>query len=151
MLQTGVVMAAQGGKLTVAFERPQACKDCGQCGGERRKQTELTLPGEGRVGDLVTVDVPDGRVAQAAALAYVIPLAGLLLGLLLAGPLRPALAPGLSDDLFAALCAGAGLLVSLGVLRLVDGCIRGRAGWQPRLVDVRAPEPSVAENVYGKG
>ena len=138
MLRTGTVVACEDSQLTVLFERPEACEKCGACGG-RRHGHRITLPvpaGDATVGDQVSVDMPEARVVSASALAYLIPLAGLLAGLILGARQAERAAPGMSPDLFAALCALAGLATSLPVLMLADRAIRGKARWTPRIVAV---------------
>lgn len=139
MLRTGTVVACEGKRFTVLFERLEACKECGACGGQRHGH-QVTLPGEASVGDQVTVDMPESRVVAASALAYLIPLSGLLVGMLLGASLAPRIAPGMPPDLFAALCALAGLAVALPVLALVDRAIRGKKRWTPQVVAI-APAP----------
>lgn len=135
MLRAGVVVGAEAGRLTIEFQRPDACERCGRCDGGRHAH-RVTLPGEARVGDRATVDMPEEVVVRASLLAYAAPLAFLMAGLLLSGALRPALAPALSADWFAALCALAGLLLSFAYLRLVDRFIRGKRNWTPQIISV---------------
>ena len=144
MIETGTVVAAQGGKLTVEFERPEACEHCGQCDGHRHAH-RVQVPGAARPGDRVALEMPEGRIAQASLLAYTLPLLLLLGGLLCAEPLRPSLAPGMGQDVFAALCAAAGLAVGLAILALADRFLRGREGWQPRVVAVIPADTDTAQ------
>jgi len=137
MLRTGTVVAREGGQLTVLFERPEACQKCGFCGGG---VSRITLPDRSdgtAVGDRVSADMPEARLVSASALAYLIPLSGLLAGLIWGAEQAERLAPGMSSDLFAALCALGGLALSLPLLMLADRAIRGKARWTPRIVEIR--------------
>ena len=80
MERTGEVIKVESGVLTVRFGRPEACERCGACGGEKH-QTVIQISGDAKVGDLATVRVPEGHVAKASVLAYLLPLLGLLAGL----------------------------------------------------------------------
>ena len=144
MVETGTVVVREGDMLVIEFARPEACQHCGQCDGSKHAH-RLRVPGQARVGDQVTVDMPDRRVAQASVLVYLVPLLLLLAGLLAAESLRPVLAPTMGADWFAALCAMAGLAVGMGVLLLVDRMLRGRAGWQPQVIAVIPAAISVLE------
>jgi len=122
----------------VLFERPEACQKCGACGGGRHgHRIALADPtGEAADGDRVTVELPESRVVSASALAYLIPLAGLLAGLILGAQQTERVASGMSSDLFTALCALAGLVLSFPFLVIADRAIRGKARWTPQIVAV---------------
>ncbi|MCL2812747.1 MAG: SoxR reducing system RseC family protein [Clostridia bacterium] len=137
MLRTGTVVACENGQLTVLFERPDACQKCGACGGGRHGHRIILADslGGASVGDKVSVDMPEARLVSASALAYLIPLAGLLMGLIWGAGQAERVAPGMSSDLFTALCALAGLAISLPVLMLADRSIRGKVRWMPQIVE----------------
>lgn len=134
MVRPGEVVEKKDGVLTVVFERPDACGNCNGC--ISKKCTNVELPGDAAVGDEVEVDLPDKNVVGASAIAYLIPLAMLIAGLLLGTALHGTLGIGMSSDLFAALaggvCLGMGLLIVVGI----DRVLRGRKDWQPRIVAV---------------
>lgn len=145
MLRTGTVTDSTGGMLTILFERPEACKECGACGGSRHGHLTV-LKGTGAVGDLVTVDMPEGSVVSASAMAYAIPLVFMLGGLFAGAPLAARLASGLSNDLASAIGALVGLLVSLPLLKRVDRTIRGSKRWTPQLIAI-APQSKSGQEV----
>ena len=68
---------ASSGMATIVYERPQACEKCGACSGRGYTGT-LVIQAHCAVGDWVRVELPDGRFLGASALAYVLPLCGLL-------------------------------------------------------------------------
>ncbi len=130
MLRTGKVVAASGGELEVCFERPEACAHCGKCFGQKEK-TLVKLPGDVPVGRWIDVDMPEGQVLKASALAYVLPLVMLLGGLALGSVLFS------QEALWAVtgiLCMG----LSWVILRLIDKRMKGRDVWQPKIVNVHA-------------
>jgi len=142
MLRTGTVIACENRQITVLFERPEACQKCGACGGGRHghRITLADASGVAEMGDRISVDMPEARLISASALAYLIPLAGLLIGLLWGAGQAESVAPGMSPDLFAALCALAGLAASLPLLMLADRMIRGKARWMPQIVEIHGQE-----------
>lgn len=82
MIRTGFVKTKKGDKLSVCFERPSSCEGCKGCSkGLMSKNELLTVFGEAEVGDFVDVQMPEGRVFQASLLAYALPLCMLIAGL----------------------------------------------------------------------
>lgn len=136
MVRSGQVVENKGGLLTVVFERPEACGNCNGC--LSKQCTNVELPGEAQVGDTVDVALPDKSVVKASALAYALPLAllvaGLVLGTLLHGPL------GIpwSADMFALLCGGVLLIIGLLLAHGLDLRLRTKQDWQPKIVAVHA-------------
>ena len=84
MTKFGQVLAynENTGIAAIGFNRPDACEKCGACGAQSHQGT-IELKADCKPGDWVRVELPQGRFLQATALAYVLPLAGLLGGLLL--------------------------------------------------------------------
>jgi sigma-E factor negative regulatory protein RseC len=122
----------------VRFERPEACKKCGACGVLSQTGT-ISLKGSCKVGDWVRVEYPEGRFLEATAIAYVIPLAGLLLGLGLGWLL------GSGGDGGMLLGALGGLGASVGILYLVNRRVSGRAEWTPYITAVYEDLPTAEE------
>lgn len=80
MRRTGTVVRDTDGTLKLKVIRPAECEHCGMCDG---RELLLDLPaGEWHTGDAVDVDMPADRLLRASALAYLLPLAMLLLGLI---------------------------------------------------------------------
>ena len=134
MTNKGVVKAVNGEMLTVVFERHEACGDCHACmrGSSDCSKHTVTIPGKAQVGDVVVVEMDDSHVMAASALAYMIPLAGFMLGLL-AG-----YAAHVSEPVMA-LCALIGTGLAYLVMRALDPHFsKGR--WEQRIVSVSRPE-----------
>ena len=123
---------------SVRFQRPEACKKCGACGVTSQTGT-ISLKGECKVGDWVRVEFPEGRFLEATAITYIIPLAGLLLGIGLGWLL------GGGGDVGMLLGALGGLGVSAGVLYLVEKRVSGRPEWTPRITAVYEELPTAEE------
>jgi sigma-E factor negative regulatory protein RseC len=113
----------------IRFERPDACKKCGACGTQTQKGT-ISLKADCKVGDWVKVEYPEGRFLEATAIAYVIPLIGLLAGIALGWLV------GRGGDVAMLLGALAGLGLSAGILYLVERRISGKPEWTPRVTAV---------------
>ena len=132
MVRSGRVVSAGNGTVEVCFQRPEMCAQCGACVGHKVHEETVTIRGSAAVGDTVTVEMPDARIVKVSLIAYIIPLAGLMIGLLIGQAL-------LKSDLWAAVFGIAGLGCGLLVTRLSDRKLGRRPGWQPRLLSV---EPS---------
>ena len=124
------------GLVTVRFSRPEACGKCNACGAGSQKG-EVTLPSDCQVDTWVRVEMPEGRFIQATALVYVVPLAGLVLGIFAGWKL------GAGSDLWTVLGAVCGLAVSLGILYIVDKRVSGKPEWTPRITAVYTDKPDV--------
>ena len=132
MLRTGRVVSAKDGILEVCFERPEMCAHCGGCAWQPQESL-VKIPGDAPVGRRIDVDMPEGQVLRASLLAYVIPLAMLLLGLWVGSLL-------FEKEALWALCGIGCMLLSWFALRAVDRAVRSRAGWSPRIVRVHEEE-----------
>ena len=88
MERTGTITAVSGDTLEVTFCRPGDCEKCHACIGGEKKHV-LLVKGEGHVGDAAVVSLPEQTVVKASALAYLLPLAGLFIGMLLGALVAP--------------------------------------------------------------
>ena len=126
------------GLVTIRFDKPEACSKCGACGSGSQKG-EITLVSDCQIGEWVRVELPEGRFVTATALVYVLPLAGLLLGLLLGWLL------GAGNDLWTIAGATVGLLLSLGMLYLIDRRISHKPAWAPKITAVYEDKPTLQD------
>ena len=133
MIRTGRVVQRDKDVLKVCFSRLDACGSCGMCGGGR-DDAMVSIRGNARVGDMVEVDMPDAQVLKVSAIAYVIPLLGLLLGLWLGSLLFQ------NQEM---MVFGTGILTLvlayIGV-KFFDARVALHPRWQPRLLRVLNPE-----------
>lgn len=88
MERTGTITAVSGDTLEVTFCRPGDCEKCHACIGGEKKHV-LLVKGEGHVGDAAVVSLPEQTIVKASALAYLLPLAGLFVGMLLGALVAP--------------------------------------------------------------
>ena len=134
MTNKGIVKEVNGDKLTVVFERHEACGDCHAChmGSTNCAKHTITIKGKADVGDEIVVEMDESHVMAASATAYMIPFAGFMLGLLAGYALK------LSEPLMA-LCAVAGTAAAYMIMRVLDPVLsKGR--WEHRIVSVSKPE-----------
>ena len=136
MINKGVVTDRSGQTLTVTFERPEACGDCHNCprGSESCKKHEILLTGDAAIGDMVEVELDDSHVIMASMVAYLIPLAGFLLGLA-AGYILASRFPDANSELIMAVTALAGTALAYLFMRIIDPHFaKGR--WEPKIVSI---------------
>lgn len=130
MERIGEVTAVRGDWLEITFCRPADCEKCNACRGAQ-KQTVLTLKGQAKPGDAAVVAMPEASLMRASALAYLLPLAALMAGMLLGSVLFPDKA-----DLAGALGAVCGLTLSAILLKLTEHRRRSDSRWQPRITQI---------------
>ena len=123
MEQIGEVTAVRGRMLEITFCRPEECEKCHGCEGHHRPSV-LTIEGLANVGDTAIVSMPDRTLVKASLLAYVMPVAGLLLGLAAGSAI-------FGSDLAAAAGGLIGLGLCAGIVALTERKRRGNAAWQP--------------------
>ncbi len=138
MKQPGEITQVKGNMLEITFCRPEACAACKACEGGKREHV-LWVQGEGRVGDIAVVEMPDTMVTKASAVAYGMPLlcllAGLLAGSLLSG----------GQDLGAGIGAAAGVAAGMILLKVTEKRRSGKKEWKPQLVEL-LPREGGGEN-----
>ena len=131
MRQPGEITRVQNGRIQVTFCRPEACAACGACEGGK-KEHAIWVQGEGRVGDIAVVEMPDRMVAKASLLAYGLPLVCLLAGMILGSAITG------GKDAGVIIGAAAGLAAGLLTLKLTEKRRTNRKEWTPRVVEVLA-------------
>lgn len=127
MDRLGEVTAVDGKWLEITFCRPSDCDKCHACmGGE--KTLTLRLEGKANVGDKALVTMPDSTITHGALLAYGLPLAGMLIGMLAGDTLLP-----LEKSLGAIIGAGVGLALPIIYLVATEKKRHSDPKWTPQL------------------
>lgn len=142
MTNKGVVTEVNGDTLTVAFERHEACGDCHACmhGSESCAKHTVKLKGKANVGDIIEVEMDSSHVMEASALAYMLPLAGFIIGLA-GGWLVSKGMNSRSGELMMALFAVLGTAVAYVIMRVLDTKLsKGR--WEKKIVSVTPAKES---------
>lgn len=141
MRHTGTVVAADAETVTVRFERSAMCKHCGACleAGEREMEIRVPREKEAEVGDTVEVALEKKALLLATLLCYVLPLAGLLIGLLAGSLFGEWVAFGMGLGV----CA-----LTLCALIPIERKAKKTTRYQPRLVSVSKQQMKGEQ--YGK-
>lgn len=124
MERIGEVTHAADGWLDVVFCRPDECEGCHACEGSPKKLS-VRLQGNAQVGDQVVVEMSSETVVRASATAYLLPLAGLMLGLAAGALIVP------HSDAAAGIGAASGLVIGGAVIALTEKQRRGKTAWTP--------------------
>ena len=137
----GTVVAIEGDTAVVRFQRGSMCAHCGACLaiGEKEMETRVGDARGVKVGDRVAVTLSKKSFLTASALAYVLPLAALLIGLFLGY--------ALGGELAAILCG----LVLCGLTYVLLHALNARftktRSFEPRMTKVVYDESDFAENI----
>ncbi len=127
MERLGEVTKVDGKWLEITFCRPSDCEKCHACmGGD--KMTTLRLEGKANVGDKALVELPASTVTQASMIAYGLPLAGMLIGMLAGDQFIP-----LGNSLGALIGAAVGLALPLTYLLITERKRRADPKWTPQI------------------
>ena len=143
MEKIGEITGVAGGQLEITFCRPKDCGHCHACDGGQNP-TVIRVAGEGRVGDYAAVELPAGTVVKASLLAYAVPIAGLLLGMLAGQTI------GDGQPLGTALGGALGFGACLLLILLTEKRRRASAKWQPTLRQVY-PREMYEQSTDSKG
>lgn len=130
MERIGEVTRVDGKWLEITFCRPSDCDKCHACMGGNQTTT-LRLQGKAKVGDKALVSMPDSTITQASLIAYGLPLAGLLIGMLAGDAFIPA-----EHSLGAVIGATVGLVIPLIGLIATERSRKNNPKWCPQLVRV---------------
>ena len=127
MERLGEVTKVDGKWLEITFCRPSDCDKCHACMGGPQTAT-LRLEGKANVGDSVLVELPASTVNIASLMAYGLPLAGMLGGMLLGDKFIP-----LEDSLGSLIGAVVGLALPLAYLLMTEKNRRQNPKWTPQI------------------
>ena len=62
----GKVVREEKDGVMVRFERPESCTGCGTCPRGQQKTTTVFALGTAKVGDIVSIQMPEGEGGKAA-------------------------------------------------------------------------------------
>lgn len=146
MIKFGQVTAynEKTGVATITYIRPEACAKCGGCGALTQTGT-IDLKADCKVGNWVKVVLPDGRFMTATALAYIIPLAGFLIGLFAGNALSG------GNELWALGGSLTGLGLCLIGLKWNEKRIAGKPEWTPHVAEVYTERPDSLDAIGCSG
>ena len=127
MERLGEVTKVDGKWLEITFCRPSDCDKCHACMGGPQTAT-LRLEGKANVGDSVLVELSASTVNIASLMAYGLPLAGMLGGMLLGDKFIP-----LEGSLGSLIGAIVGLAIPLAYLLVTEKNRRQNPKWTPQI------------------
>lgn len=122
--EVGIVQRVEGEVAIVKTKRSTMCDGCHSgsfcraLGGGSDMEVAARNKAGAKVGDEVRVTVASKTFLKASFLAYMVPVAALILGALLGSTMGPTLSPGGSSDLFAVVFGLAFLLLSFLLMRV---------------------------------
>lgn len=121
MIRTGLVVGENKGIAEILVIKTAACGGgaCASCGGCESKPMTIKMHNTlgAAVGDTVAIETKASTVVKNALVAYLVPLAGLILGVLIAGMIFGT--DGSADGKIF-LAAILGTAVGYGALKLID-------------------------------
>lgn len=130
MERTGEVTAVNGEWLEITFCRPADCEKCHACHGGQ-KTTMLRIKGMAKVGDYAVVSMPESMVYRASMIAYALPLAGLIVGMMAGEALLP------DHNSLGGIIGGViGLALPVLVIRLTEKQRKESKRYEPELLRI---------------
>lgn len=135
MHETGLIVETKGSQAVVRIARNSACAKCGACQlGCHQDEMLLTIPNRlnGSAGDAVDLELSSNQVLKASAIAYLIPLTALIIGVFFGYRLAPRW--GMDPEL---LGAGLGMLFTVGSffgIRWMEGLFKRGNQFSPQMV-----------------
>jgi sigma-E factor negative regulatory protein RseC len=137
--ERGVVEKSSPQKVVVRIEQSSACANCesrGACQVQNDKNFFVEVVNDlgAKVGDVVEISMPSGSVIKASLAVYALPVLGLIFGALSGGALAGTL--HVQPTPASLIGGGAGLAVSIAVLKWFDRSVRSRPDYSPRMTKV---------------
>lgn len=121
MTEYGEVVDIKGGTAYVKFHRTSACGRCGACGllsTQNEIVVEMTNDLNAVVGDRVSVQITMKKALKASAIAYIVPLVMLILGVVFGWLLSGVWGLFANTDITMAVCGIIFVILSFLLLKL---------------------------------
>jgi sigma-E factor negative regulatory protein RseC len=129
-LVTGI---SEDGWAQVETDRNDACSNCSSCRVSFGCNSEMTINAINRagagVGDLVSIDLSSGKIIKSAAILYLIPVVGLILGAFLGDELSTRLS--MSKTGAVALLSIAGFIMGYIITTIISKWMSARRTLSP--------------------
>ncbi len=133
LTQFAKVVELRGKSALVQLYRPSACSGCHACniGEGRNERMEIANPVLAQVGETVRIEMSPRAVLRAAMIVYLVPLAFLAIGFAIGAVAAKSLGyPGEAEVIGAGVGIAA-LLLSFGLLRLIDNRVKQSGQMEP--------------------
>ncbi len=137
MERVGTVTEEKGEMAVVRLRRHLSCENCGRCGGvlggeDRREHfVEALNPIRARRGQNVLIEMDDRRALFIAFMLYLVPLAGLVGGIVLGLKIAADLGWAARKELFATGLGAAAMALIYGGISLWDRRIKKSGRYRP--------------------
>jgi sigma-E factor negative regulatory protein RseC len=137
--ERGIVEKVSPQRAVIRIQQSSACAGCearGACqvNGDKKLLVEVKNDLDAKIGDTVEISMPSGSVLKVSLLVYALPILGLILGALSGGAWAGVF--HISSTPASLIGAGAGLAVSVIVLRRFDRSVRSKPHYSPRMTRV---------------
>jgi sigma-E factor negative regulatory protein RseC len=150
--EKGTVQKTSAQIAVVRIERTSACASCGSrdsCHIDRNREflVEVNNALSAETGDIVEISMPSRSVIRASLAVYFLPVLGLLVGALSGGAFAASLQADPTTTSLAG--GGAGLAISIIVLKCLDRSARSRPDYSPRMTRIvrrLQPPPQCDDN-----
>lgn len=152
MEQYGQVIENRGETARVSLQRHLACASCGKCaalGGSKRRQVtiEALNPLKVEAGRRVMLESDDRQVLFIAFMLYIVPLGGLVAGILLGLRAAPVIFPGRAGDLVAVAFGLILMALVFLLIRIWDRRVKDDPRYKPVITEIiDAEDPCSDEN-----
>jgi sigma-E factor negative regulatory protein RseC len=137
--ERGIVEQSSPVKVVVRIEQSSSCATCesrGAChiNNDKKFLVEVKNNLGAKKGDLVEISMPSGSVMKASLAVYALPVLGLILGAVSGGSLAGVL--HVQPTAASLMGGGAGLAISIAVLKWFDRSVRSRPNYSPQMTRV---------------
>lgn len=150
MERIGTVKEEKGETAVVQLRRHLSCENCGRCGGllgaedRREHYVEALNPIRARKGQRVLIEMDDRQALFAAFILYLVPLSGLVAGIVLGLKLTAVFGWAGSRELVAAGLGLALMALIFGGISLWDRRIKQSGRYRPVITALAQEEPAAA-------
>ena len=147
MEQYGLVIENKGETAVISLQRHLTCESCGRCGmlsgSDKREITvEVLNPIKAEAGQRVILETDDRQVLFISFMLYLVPLGGLVAGIVLWLSVAESLGLGGNQELWAA-AVGFGLMaVVFALIRIWDRRVKDDPRYKPVITGLIKDEPA---------
>lgn len=130
MRETGTIIDIKDRDAQIIIERKSSCGNCGVCkfGDEDKLLIEVPNTLKAEIGDIIELEMETKDVLKASAMAYLIPLFGLVLGIIIGITL--------GSQMTAALTGIGMTAVGFVIVGVIDKKISNKGAYYPSMINI---------------
>lgn len=140
MRNTGIIVETLDHSIAkLKMKQHSACAECGKCHTESESKdllVEVDNTVGAKIGDLVEVDLEAANVLQAAAIAYLIPLASLLIGVIVTYQILDSISYNGSKEILSSLVGVVTMAISYVIIRINDNKFKQSKKYMPIVTNI---------------